>query len=51
MKSLIDFDEDYENSVKSLAITKETKINLTSRFLNGKILMFSKYFIHSFASD
>ena len=36
IKSLIDFDEEYVSSVKSLAIKKETKVNLTTRFLNGK---------------
>ena len=48
MKSLMDFDEEYESSVKSLAITKEAKVNLTSRFLNGKLLMFSKNFYSKF---
>ena len=37
--------------MKSLAIKKETKGNLTNRFLNGKMLMFSKTFIQSFAYD
>ena len=50
-EKLMDFDEEYESSVKSLAITKEAKVNLTSRFLNGKLLMFSKNFIQSFAYD
>ena len=48
IKSLIDFDEEYVSSVKSLAIKKETKVNLTTRFLNGKMLMFSKTSIQSF---
>ena len=34
--------------MKSLAIKKETKVNLTTRFLNGKMLMFSKTSIQSF---
>ena len=29
-------------SVKSLAVKKESKINLTTRFMNGKMLMFCK---------
>ena len=41
-KSLIDFDEEYLSSVKSLAVKKETKVNLTTRFLNGKCLYFLK---------
>ena len=37
--------------MKSLAIKKETKVNLTTRFFNGKMLMFSKTSIHSFVYD
>ena len=48
IKSLIDFDEEYVSSVKSLAVKKETNVNLTTRFFNGKILMFSKTSIQSF---
>ena len=51
IKSLIDFDEEYVSSVKSLAIKKETKVNLTTRFLNGKMLMFSKTSIQGFVYD
>ena len=51
IKSLIDFDEEYVSSMKSLAIKKETKVNLTTRFLNGKMLMFSKTSIQSFVYD
>ena len=36
VKSLIDFDEDYSCSIRSLAIEKNSKINLTTRFLNVK---------------
>ena len=48
--SLIDIDEEYLTSVKSLVIKKETKGNLTTAFLNGKMLMFSKT-IQSFVYD
>ena len=34
--------------MKSLAIKRETKVNLTTRFFNGKMLMFSKTSIHNF---
>ena len=37
--------------MKSLAMKKETKVNLTTRFLNGKMLMFSKTSIQSFVYD
>ena len=51
VKSLIDFDEEYTCSIKSVAIEKSSKINLTTRFLNGKMLMFSKVSIKSFVCD
>ena len=51
IKSLIDFDEEYSSSIKSIAIEKSTKVNLTTRFLNGKMLMFSKVSIKSFVYD
>ena len=35
IKSLIEFDEEYVSRVKSLAIKRETKTNLTTGFLNG----------------
>ena len=46
VKSLIDFDEEYSCSIRSIAIEKNKKVNLTTRFLNGK--MFSKVSIKSF---
>ena len=51
IKSLIDFDEQCFTSIKSLSIQKNTKIDLTTRFLNGKMLMFSKVSIKSFVYD
>ena len=51
IKNLIDFDEEYLSSIKSLAAKKQTKINLTTRFLNGKMLMFSKTSFQSFVYD
>ena len=51
IKYLIDFDEQYSASIKSLSIQKNTKIDLTTRFLNGKMLMFSKVSIKSFVYD
>ena len=50
-KSLIDFDEEYVSSVKSLAIKKETKVILTTRFLNGEMLIFSETSIQIFVYD
>ena len=51
IKSLIDFDEESSSSIKSIVIDKSTKVNLTTRFLNGKMLMFSKVSIKSFVYD
>ena len=50
-KSLLYFDEDYFSSIKSLAVEQSTKVNLTTRYLNGKMLMFSKVSIKSFLYD
>ena len=36
------------SGIKSLAVKKETKVNLTTSFLNGKMFMFSKTSIQSF---
>ena len=49
VKSLIDLQ--YVSSVMSLAIKKETKVNLTHIFLNGQMLIFSKNSIQSFVYD
>ena len=51
IKSLIDFDEQYSSSIKPLSIQKNTKTDLTTRFLNYKMLMFSKVSIKSFVYD
>ena len=48
---MIDFDEKYTCSIRSVAIEKSSKNNLSTRFLNGKILMFSKVSIKSFVYD
>ena len=45
VKRLIDFDEEYSSSIRSIAIDIRS---MTSRFLNGKMLMFSKLSIKSF---
>ena len=51
IKSLIDFDEEYRCSIKSVAIEKSSKINLTTPFLNEKMLMFSNVSIKIFFYD
>ena len=39
VKSLIHFDREYSSSIKSIAIEKNSKISLTTRFLNEKMLI------------
>ena len=34
---MIDFDEEYSSSIKAIAVEQSVKVNLTTRFLNGKI--------------
>ena len=51
VKSLIDFNQQYSCSIRSIAIEETNKVNLTTRFLNGKMLMFSKVSIKSFVYD
>ena len=51
VKSFIDFDDQHSASLESIAIEKTAKINLTTRFSNGKILMFSKVSVKSFVYD
>ena len=48
VKSLIDFDNEYSSSIRSVTIEKSFRINLTTRFLNEKMLMFSKVSMKSF---
>ena len=51
VKSLIDFDEEYSASIRSVAIKKNNQVKLTTRFLSGKMLMFSKVSIKGFLYD
>ena len=50
-KSLVDFDEEYSSSIKSFVVEQSTEVNLTTRYLNGKMLMFSKVSIKGFVYD
>ena len=49
VKTMIDFAS--SNSIKSVAIKKKTNVNVTSRFIKGKMLMFAKLSIKSFVYD
>ena len=43
IKALIDFDKNNSNSIKSLAVKKNTDVNVTSRFMSRKMLTFEKF--------
>ena len=49
-KTMIQFDCNECNSIKSIAIKKNMEVDVT-RFIKGKMLMFSKLSIKSFAYD
>ena len=42
IKTMIDFDRKESNSIKFIALKKNTNINATSRFINRKMFMFAK---------
>ena len=48
---MIDFDRKECNNIKSIALKANPNINVTLRFINGKMLMFSKIFLKSFVYD
>ena len=48
---MADFDKNECNSIKSIAIKGNTTIDVTARFIKGKMLMFSKVSIRSFMYD
>ena len=51
IKSIINFDKENTNSIKSLAVEKKLSIKLTTRFMKGKMLMFGKNLLQSFVYD
>ena len=51
VKSLIEFDHSHTNSIKAVIAKQNTNIKPTTRFLNGKMLMFAKVSIKSFVCD
>ena len=48
IKTMTDFYESCTNSIKSIAIKKNLTVKLTTRFMKGKMLMFSKTSVTSF---
>ena len=51
IKTMIDFDQNECNIIKSIAIKGNTKIDVTSGFIKVKMLMFSKVSLKSFVYD
>ena len=49
IKSIIDFDETACNSIKYLAVKKDTTIKVTASNTSGKMLMFAKVSLQGFA--
>ena len=48
---MIDFDKNECNSIKSIIVKGNTNIDVTSRFIKGKMLMFAKLSLKSFVYD
>ena len=51
IKTMIDFDKNEYNSIKSIVIKENTTIEVTSRFIKEKMLMLSKVSIRSIMYD
>ena len=51
IKNVIDFSEQDVASVKAIAVKKKDKVKITTRFMKGKMLMFSKISLKSFVYD
>ena len=50
-KTMIDFDKNECNSIKSIIVKTDTNIDVSSRFIKGKMLMFAKLSLKSFVYD
>ena len=51
IKTMIEFDKNECNSIKSIVIKGNTTIDVSSRFIKGKMLMFAKLLLKSFVCD
>ena len=51
IKTMIEFDKNECNSIKSIVIKGNTTIDVSSRFIKGKMLMFAKLLLKSFVYD
>ena len=51
IKTVIDFSHNDTASIKSLGVKKRENVNITTRFIKGKMLMFSKVSLKAFVYD
>ena len=51
IKTMIDFENNECNSIKSIIVKGDTNIDVSSRFIKGKMLMFAKHSLKSFVYD
>ena len=51
VKAIIDFSDQDTTSIKALGIKTNDKVKITTRFIKGKMLMFSKVSLKSFVYD
>ena len=51
IKMMIDFDKNECNSIKSIIVKGDTNIDVSSRFIKGKMLMFAKLSLKAFVYD
>ena len=51
VKTIIDFSDQDTASIRALGVKTNDKVKITTRFIKGKMLMFSKMSIKSFVYD
>ena len=51
IKTMIDFDQNECNSIKSIIVKGDTNIDVISRYIKGKMLIFAKLSLKSFVYD
>ena len=51
VKTMIDFENNECNSIKSIIVKGDTNIEVSSHFIKGKMLMFAKLSLKSFVND
>ena len=51
IKTMIDFDQNECNSIKSIIVKGDTNIDVSSHYIKGKMLMFAKLSLKSFVYD